>query len=300
MPDFIEPALATLRPKAPKGESWVHEVKYDGYRFQAHIREGQVRFFTRRGYDWTARLAKLVPPAARLKAHAAILDGEAVVQGENGHTDFNELEREISRKGGSNKVIFYVFDLLYLDNLDLRPAPLLERKQVLAELLSTLEPGGPIVFSEHVEADGPELWQRACALGLEGIVSKRKDARYQSGRIDTWTKSPCKRRETFVILGWAEKGTRFDGFYLGEEHAGKLVYAGKIEGGWTEEQKADLLARVRPLRTRAPPSALDVTKPKARWVEPRILIDVEYRARTAKSGLLRHPSYKGLRLDLME
>src|SRR5216684_180899 len=213
MPDFIEPALATLRPKPPKGDNWVHEVKYDGYRFQAHIREGQVRFFTRRGYDWTARLAKLVPPAARLKAHAAILDGEAVVQGENGHTDFNELEREISRKGGSNKVIFYVFDLLYLDNLDLRPAPLLERKQVLAELLSTLEPGGPIVFSEHVEADGPELWQRACALGLEGIVSKRKDARYQSGRIDTWTESPCKRRETFVILGWAEKGTRFDGFY---------------------------------------------------------------------------------------
>jgi bifunctional non-homologous end joining protein LigD len=191
---------------------WVHEVKYDGYRFQAHIHQGQVRFFTRRGYDWTARLAKLVAPAARLKAHAAILDGEAVVQDENGHTDFNELEREISRKGSSKKLIFYVFDLLYLEDLDLRPAPLVERKQVLEELISTLEPGGPIVFSEHVEADGPELWQQARALGLEGIVSKRKDARYQSGRIDTWTKTPCKRRETFVILGWAEKGTRFDGF----------------------------------------------------------------------------------------
>jgi bifunctional non-homologous end joining protein LigD len=300
MPAFIEPALATLRATPPRGEQWVHEIKYDGYRFQAHLQQGQVQFFTRRGHDWTARLSKLVAPAASLKTHAAILDGEVVVQGETGGADFNELEREISKKGGSNKLVFYAFDLLYFDGLDLRGAALLERKEVLRELLSSLDPEERIKFSEHLEGDGAQLRQHACESGLEGIVSKRKDGRYSSGRTDLWVKAPCKRRDTFVVIGWALKGTKFDGFYLAEERSGKLVYAGKIEGGWSEDEKKDLLARVKPLRSRHPPIVLGVQKPKGQWVEPRVLVDVEYRAKTAKSGLLRHPSYKGLRLDLME
>ncbi len=113
----------------------------------------------------------------------------------------------------------FAFDLPYLENLDLRPALLVERKQVLAELLATSDGVSPIVFSEHVEADGPELLQRACVLGLEGIVSKREDTRYQSGWIDTWTKTPCRRCETFAMIGWTEKGSRFDGFYLGARRA---------------------------------------------------------------------------------
>lgn len=113
-------------------------------------------------------------------------------------------------------------------------------------------------------------------------------------------KAPCKRRDTFVIIGWALKGTKFDGFYLAEEHKGKLAYAGKIEGGWSEDEKKDLLARVTPLRIAQPAIELEVHKPKAQWVEPRVLVDVEYRAKTGKSGLLRHPTYKGLRLDMME
>jgi bifunctional non-homologous end joining protein LigD len=304
MPSFIEPALATLKLSPPKGEQWEHEIKYDGYRFQAHVREGQdrerkVRFLTRRGYDWSARLASLRAPVASLKTHAAILDGEVVVQREGGATDFNELEREISKKGGSPRLVFYVFDLLHLDGLDLRRAPLIDRKAVLADLLATLDPGEPVKFSEHLETDGAAMRQRACEMGLEGIVSKRKTGIYQSGRTDHWIKAPCKLRDTFVIVGWAQKGSKFDGFYLGEERGGKLVYAGKIEGGWTEEQKQDLLARVKPLKRRGAPVELPEAKSKAHWVEPRLLVDAEYRARTARSGLLRHPRYKGMREDLM-
>jgi bifunctional non-homologous end joining protein LigD len=271
MPGYIEPALATLQPAPSRGERWVHEIKYDGYRFQAHLRESQVQFFTRRGHDWTARLSKLIAPAATLKTHAAILDGEVVVQGEHGGTDFNELERELGKKGGSNKLVFYVFDLLYLDGLDLRGATLIQRKDVLRELLSTLDPGERIKYSEHLEGDGAELRQHACEMGLEGIVSKRKDGRYVSGRTDLWVKAPCKRRDTFAVIGWALKGTKFDGFYLAEERDGKLVYAGKIEGGWSEDEKKDLLARVKPLRIQHPPIELDVHKPKAQWLEPRLL-----------------------------
>ena len=294
MPTYIEPALASLRSTPPRGPQWVHEIKFDGYRFQAHVRQGQVRFFTRRGHDWTGRLSKLVAPAASLKTYAAILDGEVVVHGEGGGTDFNELEREIGKRGGSDKLVFYVFDLLYLDGLDLRAAGLVERKAVLLELLSSLEPGERIKYSEHFEGDGAQLRERACELGLEGVVSKRADGRYQSGRTDNWVKVPCRRRDTFVVIGWALKGTKFDGFYLAEERDGKLVYAGKIEGGWTDDQKEELLARVKPLRTRDSPVELEARKPKAQWVEPRILVDVEYRAKTSKSGLLRHPTYKGL------
>jgi bifunctional non-homologous end joining protein LigD len=127
MPAYVEPALATLRSTPPKGKYWVHEIKFDGYRFQLHVSPGQVRFFTRRGHDWSARVAKLTAAASRLKTYAAIIDGEVVVHGPQGGTDFNELERELNKKGGSDNLVFYAFDLLYLDGLDLREAALLER-----------------------------------------------------------------------------------------------------------------------------------------------------------------------------
>ncbi len=280
--------------------SHVHEVKYDGYRFQSHVRQGQVRFFTRRGHDWTAKVRNLVAPVGALKTYAAILDGEVVVHGHNGSTDFHELERELGKKDGAERLVFYLFDLLYLDGFDLRDAVLEQRKEVLARLLAQSGNVAPLVFSEHEEMDGGEMWKHACKIGLEGVVSKRLDGRYRSGRLDTWLKAPCKLRDTFVIAGWALKGREFDGFYLGEERRGKLVYAGKIESGWTEDEKKQLLAEVRPLQRRTPAIELVTDKPKAHWVEPRVLVDVEYRAKTDKSSLLRHPRFKGVRRDLME
>jgi bifunctional non-homologous end joining protein LigD len=196
--------------------------------------------------------------------------------------------------------VLYLFHLLYLDGLDLRRVTLIERKQVLAELPAPLDEDGAVRLSEHLEIDSAEMRARACAMGFEGIVSQRKDGRYESGRTSLWTKSPCKVRETFAIAGLALKGTKLDGFYLAEERGRKLVYACKIEGGWSEEEKNDLLARIKPHKRCTPAIELSAEKPKAHWVEPRVLVDVEYRARMGTSDLLRHPRYKGIREDLSD
>jgi bifunctional non-homologous end joining protein LigD len=193
--------------------------------------------------------------------------------------------------------VFYAFDLLHLDGLDLRGAALLDRKQVLAELLA--DAAEPIRFSEHVEADGAAVYENACRLKLEGVVSKRKDGRYHSGRSHEWFKATCRHRDTFAVAGWAEKNGKFDGLYLARNDEGKLVYGGKLEGGFDEADTRRLLALLEPLRTKQPPFAAPRRFPKARWVKPAVLIDAEFRGRTG-DGLLRHPSFKGVRGDLMD
>jgi bifunctional non-homologous end joining protein LigD len=278
----------------------VCEIKYDGYRFQAHIREGQVSFLTRRGYDWSDKLAKLRRPLAKLMTACAILDGEVVVEGEDGKPDFNELERELGMSAGSSRLVLYLFDLLYLDGLDLRRATLIERKQVLAELLAPLDPNGAVRLSEHLEIDGAELRQHACAMGLEGIISKRKDGRYESGGTDLWTKSPCKVRDTFAVAGWALKGTKVRRLLSGR---GARRKAGPCRqdrrrldrGGEERSARAHRAVQAAHARDRAGDREAEDTMGRT-----RVLVDVEYRARTGKSGLLRHPRYKGFRQDMSD
>jgi bifunctional non-homologous end joining protein LigD len=298
LPHFIEPLLATLRQRPPVGDNWVHEIKFDGYRFQLNVGDGVVRLLTRRGHDWTGKARPIAAEAAVLNTRSAIIDGEAVVLGADGTTDFNELERELG-KGDSERITFYAFDAPFLDGYDLRGETLLNRKRALQLLLDGTDRRF-IQYSEHEEGDAVHMKDQLCGMNLEDLVSKLKDGRYASGRSDVWVKAPCRRRDTFAIVGWALKGRKFDGFYLGEERGRKLVYAGKIESGWTEKEKNALLSEVKPLSTRRCPLAARVEKPKAHWVEPRVLVDVEYRAKTSTSGLLRHPSFKGVRRDLMD
>lgn len=299
MPKYIEPLFATLRDRLPESDNWVHEIKFDGYRFQVHVQYGRPTvIYTRRGHDWTHKARSIASATFPLET-SAVLDGEVVIVGEDGTTDFNELERELG-KGASDRLTFYAFDVLYLDGHDLRSETLVNRKRALKMLLERLPDNSPIQYSEHVEGDAVAIKEKLCGLNLEGVVSKFKDSRYVSGRSDVWVKSPCRQRDTYVIVGWALKGRKFDGFYLGEERKGRLEYAGKIEGGWTEEEKDDLLTRVRQFKTRRSPLDSKIDKPKAQWVEPRVLVDVEYRAKTKASGLLRHPSFKGVRRDLMD
>jgi len=295
-PGFIEPSLATLHHRSPPGNQWVHEIKYDGYRLQVHVREGQVRLFTRRGNDWTNRFKTISLAAWELKTHGAVIDGEVIVATAEGMSDFHALEQDLGA-GRSDRFAYYAFDLLYLDGFDLRDATLLDRKDVLAKLLA----GGiePIRFSEHLDADGREVFVNACRLELEGVISKRKDGRYRSGRNDTRFKATCRHRDTFFVAGWAEKNGKFDGLYLGRNEEGERVYAGKLERGMTEDDKRRLLEQLWPLRTRTRPIAAPRRFPKARWVTPGVLIDAEFRGKTG-DGLLRHPSYKGVREDLME
>ena len=295
--NFTEPSLATLGHRPPKGEQWVHEVKYDGYRFQCHLYR-HIRFYTRRGYDWSNRLRNLVSALQPLADHAVILDGEVIVQTAEGLSDFHALEKELKRKGGSNRLVYFVFDILYLDGFDLRAVPLIDRKRVLEKLLAGLS--GPVRLSEHIEGDGPTIWKRACELELEGIISKQAEGRYLSGRSDNWIKTTCRHRDTFAVVGWAQKAKKFDGIYLGRREADELIYAGKLECGFSEEDKKEIVKRLAPLRVRKRPmSAARKSFPKAQWVKPAVLVDAEFRGKTGE-GLLRHPAFKGIREDLME
>jgi bifunctional non-homologous end joining protein LigD len=191
-PDFIEPMQPTLVPIPPSGDMWLHEIKYDGYRVQVQVQQNGVHFLTRRGHDWTDRFKALAVAASGLKTYAAVLDGEVIVPGPNGTSDFGALQEDLGAKR-SDRMVFCAFDVLYLDGLDLRSCPLEDRKRVLAALLKGVN--APIAYSEHLKGIGKDIVRRACGLELEGIVSKRRDARYQSGRRTEWLKMTCRQRE---------------------------------------------------------------------------------------------------------
>jgi bifunctional non-homologous end joining protein LigD len=219
-----------------------------------------------------------------------------VVQNEDGTSDFGALEADLG-EGRCDRFVFYAFDLLYLDGFDLRRAPLTERKRVLSILLESAKE--PLRFSPHFEPeDAKKLYTDACKLGLEGLVSKRADAPYRSGRTLVWTKVTCRHRDTFYAVGLASHRGKFDGVYLARKDADAFVYAGKVERGFSERQVKELKERLKGLKTKRQPLTPRVEKPKATWFKPAVLVDVEYRALTGTQKV-RHPSYKGIREDLM-
>ena len=226
----------------------------------------------------------------------SIIDGEVIVPGPDGLSDFGALQSELAT-GRSDKLVFYAFDLLYVDGYDLRDAPLLARKQALDAILT----GAPkrFLYSQHLAEDGPTVQARGCEMQVEGIVSKLKDSPYRSGRSETWIKSLCKKRETFPVVGFvpAQAGS-IAALYLGRREGSGLVYAGKTGTGFTGETARMLRERLDPIAVRKSPLSKPVKKPKATSVRPEILVDVEYRAVT-EDGRLRHASFKGVRDDLV-
>jgi bifunctional non-homologous end joining protein LigD len=289
-PGFIEPELATSADKVPSGSRWIHEIKFDGYRVQVHLRDAAVKVFTRRGHDWTQRFRKVAADAWHINAGSAIIDGEVVVPATNGTTDFSVLQNEL--KGRSKKILLVAFDLLYLNGYDLRKLPLVQRKALLKELVT----GTDVQFSQSFEVDGREMYQHACKVGLEGVVSKVRDSRYHSGRSHDWLKKACAQRETLPIAGFALKENKFDGIYVGRHKGKDLVYAGKVDHGFDKSSAKDLQARLKPLIRKTQPYAKKIAH-RGVWVEPELLAEIEYRAKSAE-GKVRHPFYKGLREDL--
>lgn len=289
-PGFIEPELATSVDKVPSGERWIHEIKFDGYRVQVHLRDATVKVFTRRGNDWTNRFRKIAADTWHIAAGSAIIDGEIVVSAANGNTDFSVLQNEL--KGRSKKIVLAAFDLLYLNGHDLRNIPLFERKALLKRTIA----GTDVQFSESFEIDGPEMFAHACRIGLEGVVSKVRDSRYVSGRSREWVKKACAQRETLSIAGFALKQNKFDGIYLGRHKGKDLVYAGKVDHGFDAASAKDLQTRLKPLIRRTQPYARKVAH-RGVWVEPSLLAEIEYRAKSAE-GKVRHPFFKGSREDL--
>ncbi|TWB64613.1 non-homologous end-joining DNA ligase [Bradyrhizobium sacchari] len=289
-PGFVEPALASSIAKVPSGARWIHEIKFDGYRVQVHLVNEAVKIFTRRGHDWTNRFKKVADDAWHIKAGSAIVDGEVVVPAADGTTDFSVLQNEL--KGRSTSIVLVAFDLLYLNGRDLRKLPLFQRKTELKKIID----GTEIQFSESFEIEGREMFEHACKIGLEGVVSKVRDSAYASGRSNNWVKKTCAQRETLAIAGFALDEGKWDGIYLGRRKGDDLVYAGKVDHGFDKVSAADLQRRLKPLIRKTQPYAKRIAH-KGIWVEPKLLAEVEYRAKSAE-GKVRHPFFKGLREDM--
>jgi bifunctional non-homologous end joining protein LigD len=301
LPDFVPPSLAILRATAPGGAGWVHEIKFDGYRIQARLDHGEVRLLTRKGLDWSQRFPNIAAAVAKLPARAALIDGEVVVEDDNGISSFSELQAAL-KAGERERFIYYVFDLLHLDGRDLTPLPLIERKAQLARLIAKAE-RGPIKYSEHFEDEGAAVLRHACQLALEGIVSKRIDALYRSGRSETFIKTKCSNAQELVVGGYSPStvlrraiGALVVGYY---DH-GRLIYAGRVGTGYTRTLARDLWKRLHSLEIGAP--AFDqipreeTRRRDVRWVEPRTVIEAHLRGWTA-DGLVRQAAFKGVRED---
>ena len=298
MPGFVEPCDPTLHQRAPTGDGWVYEIKTDGYRAQVHIRNGRVTVYSRSGYDWTEQFAPLAKAASKLKVREAIIDGEATVLGNTGLPDFQALRRELGNRD-SSRLLFHAFDLLYLNGRDLRRVALLQRKHALKSILQ--DSPSALVYVDFLEADGSSVFEHACRMGLEGIVAKRVDAPYRSGRQDSWIKLKCTKSDTLPIVAFVEKlGARprkIASLYVGRWEGDRLIYAGKARSGYTELVAREVRERLDPLIQKTSPLSVPIKKPKATWVEPVVKAEIEYSAVT-DDGLLRAAVFKGLRDDL--
>ncbi|HXU94289.1 MAG TPA: DNA ligase D [Gallionella sp.] len=304
-PATLPPQLAATVELAPTGEDWLHEIKFDGYRIVAHIEHGKVRLLTRNGRDWTARLRALAKQLQSLPVEQAILDGELVALTAGGASSFRELQEALSHKQTA-PLTYQAFDLMYLDGHDLSATPLLERKQALAQLLQAAgyEPRGAVRYSDHVRGQGPEFFEEACSLGLEGIMSKRADAPYRSGRSELWLKVKCATQHAeFVVGGYTPPAGARSGFgalLLGAFRDGRLEYAGRVGTGFSTRQLEQLHAQLQKQEIPESPFAPSPALPTSRgvhWVKPTLVIAVEYAERT-RDGLLRIPSFLGIREDI--
>lgn len=302
LPTFVEPALAKAVETAPSGSGWLFEIKHDGYRIQARIDGGRVKLLTRSGLDWTKKFESVAKAMKALKLPSALIDGEIVVESAEGVSSFSALQNALS-EGDTTAARFQAFDLLYLDGRDLRRLPLIERKDLLLDALAPTSQDGTIRFSEHLTTDGAAMARHACRLGLEGIIAKRADAPYRSGRSDTWRKIKCLTTQDFVISGFmpSTSASRAVGsLILGLHQRGKLVHVGRVGTGFTDAVARDLWKALDPLKTKSAPFADELpplAKRNATWVDPLLVCEVTVRAWTA-DGQLRHASFKTLRPDI--
>jgi bifunctional non-homologous end joining protein LigD len=301
LPVFLEPSLPQITQKAPSGAKWVHEIKYDGYRIQARIDGRNVKLLTRKGLDWTTRFPNIAAALKKLGPSSALLDGEVVVEDAAGVPSFNLLQADL-KAGRQDRFRYFLFDILYCEGFDLTKAALLDRKQLLQEILSSSPGNSPIRFSEHLELDGPTMFEHACRLGLEGIVSKRTDVPYRAGRGEHWLKTKGVLRQEFVILGYipstSAKGS-VGSLVLGLFDRGRLEYVGRVGTGFSAQQARSLRSELEKIAAKKP--RFDRSLPGGaergvRWAEPRLVCEVEYRGWT-EDRLIRQASFKGVRED---
>ena len=302
LPAWIPPCLPTLVSKPPEGSNWVHEVKWDGYRVSAYLEDGKVAIYTRNGHDWTHRFPAIAASVAALPLHSAVIDGEAVVLDEEGKSSFSSLQAALGTGGRgpgkrqATEASLYAFDLLFLDGHDLRAWSLDNRRAALETITGSHSPA--ILFSESFDVSGAELFASAFSNGLEGIVSKRRDLPYASGRREDWLKTKCVQDGTFVVIGYQPSSTTASALgavHVAEETGAGLRYVGAVGSGFSHKAAAEMQKRLDALG-KPTPDIMGLRIKGARWSRPAVRVDVNYRT-TTREGLLRHASFKGVRED---
>jgi bifunctional non-homologous end joining protein LigD len=306
-PKWIKPQLTRLVEEAPAGADWLREIKYDGYRMHARLVDGKAQLLTRTGLDWSKQYRFTIEALRGLTAKSAYLDGELCAVGPDGVPAFSRLQAAMDERR-TGDLLFFAFDLLFLDGESTAQLPLIERKERLRSLFARGVRG--LRFSDQVVGNGPRFREHACKLGVEGVVSKRIDQPYVPGNRGLWLKSKCLNREEFVVVGWTDpSGSRshFGALLLGYfTNDGRLLYAGRAGTGFAEMELGRLARVLRPLETphmplnKPPPrenrfgSALELSR--VHWVRPDVVVEVTYLTWT-EGGLLRAVSYQGQRTD---
>ncbi|MBB3743942.1 bifunctional non-homologous end joining protein LigD [Rhizobium sp. BK591] len=299
MPARVEPCLALLKRRPPKGDDWIYEIKWDGYRLAVHIELSGVRILTRGGHDWTDLFPAIAAEAKRLSVSTAILDGEAVVFDEQGRSDFGKLQQSLGGRGGkraSREAVLMAFDLLYFDGHDLTGTEFTARRLLLEGLVPA---GGEeaIRLSEEIEADGDVLLRIACEHGLEGIIAKDRNSTYRGGRLGDWLKIKCIQSDGFAIVGYQRSSTAFGNIgalLLAARKGAELVYVGSVGTGFKADEAMKLRARMDKIKATNPAVKYSGGRKNLIWIKPKLVAEIEYRAWT-HDGKLRHASYKGLR-----
>ena len=299
LPTTLSPQLATLVAEAPTDAGWIYEIKFDGYRIVARVDGDDVRLFTRRGNDWSTRMPGLVAAVRSLGIGSGWLDGEIVLNGADGTPDFNALQNAFD-SARTESIQFYVFDLPYYAGHDLRSAPLVERRAVLAAVLDRAPAQQRVRFSQDFDSSPKELLQNACRMRLEGMIGKRADSPYVSRRSPTWIKLKCKRRQEFVIGGWTDpKGSRagIGSLLLGvHDEAGHLRFAGGVGSGFDEKTLAAVKRALAAIPAETTPFFEKPRDVRGHWVEPKLVAEVSFGEWTP-DGRIRHSVFHGLRDD---